>query len=88
MRVDVVQDQAVAVDDAIEHLALLNAIGAVERRHVQPRERATQHRAECRERLATVARTADVTRQTEGRPGVTRRGVRGVFVEQRQILAA
>src|SRR6266404_8613612 len=56
LRVDIVQEQAVAVDDTIKHFALLNAVLAVERRHVQAGERAPLDGAERGERLSAVAR--------------------------------
>ena len=61
LRVDIVQEQAVAVDDTIKHFALLNAVLAVERSHVEARECAAQHGAEGCERLATIAWIAHIT---------------------------
>jgi hypothetical protein len=67
VRIPVVPYQAVTVDEAIENLTRLDAIGAIERRHVQPRKRATQPSPKGREPLAPIARTPPITRQTEGR---------------------
>src|SRR6266403_2361871 len=62
LRVDIIQDQAVAVDDTIKHFALLNAVLAVKGRHVEAGERAPQDSPECRERFAAISWSADITR--------------------------